>query len=394
MDTLTLKKSLDYLSKVFIALVAFDIILCWFQNNIDLMYSSIICITGLLLARLLFHYRLFDTGSMLIVATLYLVGFYHVIVIENYITCYLILIMIPSIASLLVYSQILRYSFFILSVFLFPLCNYYAGLPLFENYFFYYGLIPSFLAVLYFIKLLELATLEKEQLINELNDKNEEITLYANMMSHELKAPLGSIAGFSSILERKITDPKDKELFSYITQSVESMKTLIHDLLQFSKTSTSNVQLKSLNLNEILDRVIDTFSYEIGLNQIKIETEELQPIIGHAESIQQALQNIISNGIKYQPKDNTHIPCVCVSQNTTKDHYQVIIRDNGIGIDKSHIEDIFQPFKRLHSANDYEGTGLGMSIVEKIMEKHDGTITLSSEAGKGTSVVLNFPLTN
>ena len=153
MNTLTLKKSLDYLSKVFISLIAFDIVYCWTQGNSDLMYSSVICLIGLLLSRIFFHFKLYDPGSMLIVFTLYIVGFFHVIVIGNFVTCYLILISVPIVATLLLENKILRYSLIVFSSILFPLCNYYAGFSLFENYFFYYGLITCYLVTLYFINL-------------------------------------------------------------------------------------------------------------------------------------------------------------------------------------------------------------------------------------------------
>ena len=229
MEAKEIKKSLNFLNIIFIVLVSLDILICFINDDLLLMLSSVYFLIGLLISRFLIKLEKIELGTLTIAFTLYFIGFYHVIVLGNQATCYFILIAVPIIGPLMLEKQSTRFLLFFSSMLLFPLCNYYSGIPLFENYFFYYGLIPSFISVLYFTKLLKEATEEKSLLIDQLKEKNDEILLYSNMMSHDLKAPLRSITGFSSLLLKKDLNLSegDKKLFSYIIDGAEAMRNLI-----------------------------------------------------------------------------------------------------------------------------------------------------------------------
>lgn len=393
MDSKTIKKSLSFLNKIFIVLVVFDIVLCWYKGDKDLMFSSVYFLIGLLFARVLIKFEKQELATLCISFTLYFIGFYHVIVLNNHTTLYFILIAIPIVGPLMLQYQVSRFLLFFTSLLLFPVCNYYSGFALFENYFFFYGLIPSFISVLYFTKILKDVSEEKNVLIEQLKDKNEEILLYSNIMSHDLKAPLRSITGFSELLLKKHPDMSDgdKKLFSYIISGVDSMRNLINDLLLYSKSNSEDIKLETVNLENLVEEVLSTFKFELENKRVEITKKDLGNLMGHKDSLFLVLQNMISNSIKYQPKDEAHIPKINI-EHLKEDHTdQIIISDNGIGLETSKAKDIFTPFKRLHSKRDYEGTGLGMSIVSRLIEKHKGIISVDSEVNKGTKFTIELP---
>lgn len=358
------------------------------------MLSSIYFLIGLVLARVLIKFEKQELATLCISFTLYFIGFFHVIVIGNHATCYFILIAVPIVGPLMLELQISRFLLFFSSMVLFPLCNYFSGFTLFQNYFFYYGLFPSFLSVLYFTKILKEVNEEKNLLIEQLKDKNEEILLYSNIMSHDLKAPLRSISGFSELLLKKHPDMSegDKKLFSYIITGVDSMRNLINDLLLYSKSNSEDIKLDTINLENLLDEVLATFQFELQDRQVEITKTDLGNFTGHKDSIFLVLQNMISNSIKYQPKDKEHIPKINIQHLKENQKDQIIISDNGIGLEIDQAKDIFKPFKRLHSKREYEGTGLGMSIVSRLIEKHKGVIKVDSEVNRGTKFTIELPM--
>lgn len=393
MDAKAIKKSLSFLNKIFIVVVVFDILLCWHKGDTDLMMSSVYFLLGLVIARIFIQFEKQELATLCISYTLYFIGFYHVVVVGNHATCYFILIAIPIVGPLMLERNISRYLLFFSSFLLFPLCNYLSGFGLFDNYFFYYGLIPSFISVMYFSKILNEANEEKSLLIEQLKDKNEEILLYSNIMSHDLKAPLRSITGFSELLLKKHPEMSDgdKKLFTYIIDGVNSMRDLINDLLLYSKSNSEEIKLDTINLENLVDEVLATFKFELDDRQVEISKNELGSLLAHKDSLFLVLQNMISNSIKYQPKDENHIPKIKIQHLKEKLKDQIIISDNGIGLEISNKGEIFKPFKRLHSKRDYEGTGLGMSIVSKLIEKHNGIIKVDSEINKGTRFTIELP---
>jgi len=206
-------------------------------------------------------------------------------------------------------------------------------------------------------------------------------------MSHDIKAPLRNIEGFSTLLQRKLTnlDPKQRELFSFIISGAQSMRNLINDLLEYSKYSIQEYTFKKVDLDRLFDNLILTFDYDIKKDNIQIKKTGLSTVYGHEESLYLVFQNLMSNAIKFQPKDESHKPQIEISQKVNGTKSIVAIKDNGIGFDKNNLEELFMPFQRFHSSSEYEGTGLGMSIVTKIIDKHKGNIEVESELGHGST---------
>lgn len=389
----SLRKSIILLNRIFKVLISADIVVCFLTGSYDYMLSSVILITGLLLAGAIIKHEKYDYGTLFISFTFYIVGFYHVIVLDNYTTCYFILTLVPVVCILLIEKFYFKILLIVASSLLFPLCNYFAGLRIYDNYFFYYGLIPSSYLMIHYYNKLEQLTLTNNKILEELREKNKEIVLFSNMMSHDLKAPLRNIEGFSSLLKKKLKnlDANERELFSFIITGVKSMKKLIDDLLLYSKSSINDYALESFDFDELIESLLQSFNYDIANSNVEINKGKLGMLYGHKDSISLVFQNLISNAIKFQPKEETHIPKISISQINDSSLSQIIVSDNGIGIDTAYVKEMFLPFKRLHSTSQYEGTGLGMSIVKKVIDKHQGTIEVTSKLGQGCKFVISLP---
>jgi len=240
---------------------------------------------------------------------------------------------------------------------------------------------------------LQKVTNDKNQLIDELKNKNEEVMLYSNMMSHDLKAPLGNIEGLSLVLQKRLkgADEKHGKILNVITDSVKSMRKLIDNLLQYSKSHADDYDFQDLELDGLIGQVLTTFNHDIEKNNVEITRTNLSAIYGNEETLALVFQNLISNAIKFQPKIDGHIPKIKINQITKTLDTEIVVSDNGIGLEEDKVNEIFAPFKRFHSSKDYKGTGLGMSIVKKLIEKHNGSISVKSKLGSGTTFTISLP---
>jgi len=276
---------------------------------------------------------------------------------------------------------------------------------------FFLLIVPSvaFLYVVKFIKMqddrlkkniakLNELNLYKEKLNDELKLKNEDLQTFTHIMSHDLKAPLNSITSFSKLVSDRMEgdEPKIKEYLGYITTSAESMSNLIQDLLTYSKVESSElINFQEINLNQLIGEITAKYQFEIEQNKLAFNIDQLPIIRGNADLLHTMFYNLISNSIKYQPKDDdTHIPLVSIKADSSDPRTTLIISDNGIGIKPEYAQNLFTPFKRFHNSSDYEGTGLGMSIVKKVINKHNGTIEVLDTSDRGTSFKLVFPDNN
>jgi len=241
---------------------------------------------------------------------------------------------------------------------------------------------------------LKLRLQEKEILAGELKNKNEELITFSHIMSHDLKTPLNTILSFSNLIKNKVhfNNSELEKYFVYIENSATSMATLINDLLVYSQVDAENKELEIISLNNIIEKVKTHFQFDLSENQIMLKTSNLPNILGDEQMLKTLFHNLISNAVKYQPKNKVnHLPTISITHHTNKLNNFIIIEDNGIGIDNRYIQDLFEPFKRFHTNKDYEGTGLGMSICKKVMDKHNGQIELQSTSEKGSNFKLTFP---
>jgi len=242
-----------------------------------------------------------------------------------------------------------------------------------------------------YLKLKE-SNIEKEKALSSLNDKNEELTLFSNIMVHDLKSPINTIQGFAQVLEMQEKEQEKKECLNYILKSTEAQKQLIDDLLSYSKfNQIRELSLKKICLKSLIEEQLELFSYDLKTKKFIIEIEELPKITADLNSLKTVFQNLISNAIKFQPKEIAHIPILKFYAESDDTFINIYVKDNGIGIDESFVKYLFTPFKKLHSKSVYKGSGLGMSLCKKVMEKHNGEIEVYATSNKGTCFRLSFP---
>ena len=237
----------------------------------------------------------------------------------------------------------------------------------------------------------------------ELEFKNHELQQFSWVVSHDLNEPIRKIQIFIGIIKNLYLkdNPKAFDYINRISKSSERMQTLITDLLAYSRLS-SEVILEKTDLNIVLQDVLSDFDYQIESKNAIIKISDLPIIDSIPSQLRQVFQNLIGNALKFC--GNVPIPKIEISSelvatkafdsvaSSTGNFCRIIISDNGIGFDEIYLDRIFVIFQSLNDRKVYEGTGIGLAISKKIMEKHNGLITAKSELGKGASFILILPL--
>lgn len=232
------------------------------------------------------------------------------------------------------------------------------------------------------------ANLEKKA--QELESANEEITSFAFVASHDLKEPLRKIHTFTNLLltqETMLSEAGRKNL-EKLDSSVNRLNLLINDVLTLTKVHVENEKPAPTDLNRLLERL--QREMQGAWAGATIEVGSLPAILGMENQLFYLFKNLISNGVKFQEKGN--VPLIRIAALQEDGYQKITVSDNGIGIEPDYHKKIFEIFRRLHSRTEYEGTGMGLSICKKIMEKHGGKITVESSPGKGTVFTCWFPL--
>jgi len=225
-------------------------------------------------------------------------------------------------------------------------------------------------------------SLEKQA--KKLTVSNEELERFAYVTSHDLQEPLRMVTNFLQLLQKKYDQQLDETAQKYINFAVDGadrMKTLILDLLEFSRISSTVADHTIINLNNVIIKAKQALRASIDGSQAVINVQYLPSVCGNESQLSQLFQNLISNSIKYK---NGLTPVIDISYSETPIEWEFCIADNGIGIDEKFFEKIFIIFQRLHNKKDYPGTGIGLSICKKIVEKHAGKIWVESSQGQGS----------
>ncbi|TWF44138.1 phospho-acceptor domain-containing protein [Chitinophaga polysaccharea] len=246
-------------------------------------------------------------------------------------------------------------------------------------------------------------TEELREINKSLEASNHDLQQFASVASHDLKEPLRKIQLFGAILRDKFLqmNPSALSYMERIVSSSERMARLINDLLNYSRLSGDSIY-ELTDFNVIVDEILSDLELMILERGAVIAVEKMPQIEAVRGQVRQVFQNIISNALKFSRKDVA--PRVEITAETVTDlnpdsaafsggHYcRIVIRDNGIGFNEKYLSKIFTIFQRLHTAEVYEGTGIGLAIAQKVIDKHGGIITARSREGKGATFIIVLPL--
>lgn len=238
-------------------------------------------------------------------------------------------------------------------------------------------------------------TEELQHYSNELQRSNRELQDFAFVASHDLQEPLRKIQAFGgrikSIYKGKLGDKED--YIDRMQAAAERMSKLIDDLLAFSRVSTRKEPFTDVDLNNVVEDVLDLLEIKIQETNADIQCSSLPVIKADPSQMRQLLQNIIGNALKFVAEDQTPIIKInshCDEQENDK--VVITISDNGIGIEPQYLEKIFTPFQRLHGRDSYAGNGIGLAICRRIVERHQGSISIESTPHHGSSFKITLPV--
>jgi PAS domain S-box-containing protein len=228
----------------------------------------------------------------------------------------------------------------------------------------------------------------------ELERKNRELQDFAFIASHDLNEPLRKIQTFGSLVEARSADRLDQQQRDYIsriTGSANRMQELLAALLNYSRIESKGEEFRPTPLNDVVRDAISDLELGVKKAGAQVIVGPMPTVIGDAAQIRQLFQNLIENAIKFRSRE---APPVIKFHCAEEDGLcRVLVEDNGIGFDEKYLDKIFQPFQRLHGKHEYPGTGIGLAICKKILERHGGTITAKSAPGRGSTFIVTLPVT-
>lgn len=219
----------------------------------------------------------------------------------------------------------------------------------------------------------------------ELERSNADLQQFAYVSSHDLQEPLRMVAGYVKLLARRYKGKLDAdadEFISYAIEGAKRMSELINDLLAYSRVNTHKLELKPTDTNDPFNRALFNLQMTIAENEAVITHDPLPEVMGDATQLLQLFQNLIGNAMKFKSQETVRVH---VGVKKTKEEWIFSVSDNGIGIKEEYFKRIFMVFQRLHSRSEYPGTGIGLSLCKRIVERHEGQLWIESEHGKGTT---------
>jgi PAS domain S-box len=238
----------------------------------------------------------------------------------------------------------------------------------------------------------KMAEQKLKKIIEELERSNDELRQFAYITSHDLQEPLRTIASYTQLIERRYKNKLDDDaddFLDFIVKAAVRMKDMIQGLLYYSRVGTRGEELRSISTEELLEIVLSNLKAAIEENDVTVTHDELPVIVADGGQLIQLFQNLISNGIKF--KKNNEYPKIHISARKGENEHIFSVADNGIGIEPQYFNRIFEVFKRLHTSVEYEGTGIGLSISKRIIERHGGRMWVESEAGNGSIFYFTIP---
>lgn len=227
-----------------------------------------------------------------------------------------------------------------------------------------------------------------------LESSNEELQQFAYVASHDLKEPLRMIGSYTSLIKRRYVtnlDPTAHEFMDFVVDGVTRMENLLNDLLTYSRVNSRELVLKNIDTKITMAIVLNNLQEAIKRQDatVNINYDKMPEIKASKTQINQLFQNLISNAIKFR---GPHSPVINIDCQKNNDQYIFSIKDNGIGINPENQQKIFEMFRRLHTNEEFEGTGIGLATCKKIVEKHKGKIWVESTVGEGSSFFFSIPI--
>jgi len=236
---------------------------------------------------------------------------------------------------------------------------------------------------------------ERETLIGELERSNQELQQFAYIASHDLQEPLRTISSFTQLLARRYKGQIDKdadEFIDFIVDGTNRMQAMIKDLLKYSRVQTRGEEFKPTDVQNALDQALFNLKVTIDENNAEITHDKLPIITADEKQLIQLFQNLIGNAIKFKKPDEPPKIHILSKKDEENKEYILGVSDNGIGMDQQYAGRIFELFQRLHTRDEYKGTGIGLAVAKKIVERHSGRIWVESELGAGSTFYFTIPL--
>jgi PAS domain S-box-containing protein len=233
----------------------------------------------------------------------------------------------------------------------------------------------------------------KEYAVN-LKRSNEDLERFAYVASHDLQEPIRNIISFSQLLSRKYKgklDPDADEYIGFIVAGAKRMQDLVSDLLEYSRVTSRAEPFVPTFCKEVVEKVLHNLYFQIQESNAVIKIESLPVVSADPGQLSMVFQNLIGNAIKFRRDEP---PYIHISAEKIDGMWKFAVTDNGIGIDPAFNDHIFEIFQRLHTRDEYPGTGVGLAIVKKIIERHGGKIWVESETGKGSTFYFTLPESN
>jgi signal transduction histidine kinase/GAF domain-containing protein len=224
-----------------------------------------------------------------------------------------------------------------------------------------------------------------------LKRSNDELQQFAYVASHDLQEPLRMVTAYLSLLDKKYGDQLDGKAQQYMKFAIEGglrAKDLVRDLLEVARVDSQAKPMSSTDMNDVMDKVCSNLGIQINEEHGTVSRDPLPTIMADRAQMTTLLQNLISNAIKFHGDEEPKIRVSCEEKD---EQWLFSVSDNGIGIDKQYGEKVFAIFQRLHSREEYEGTGIGLAIAKKIVERHGGRIWFESQTGQGTTFYFTMP---
>jgi PAS domain S-box-containing protein len=226
----------------------------------------------------------------------------------------------------------------------------------------------------------------------ELERSNTELDEFASVASHDLQEPLRTLSGFAQLLRKQHGEQReteDQEFIGYILDSAKRMQDLINDLLTYSRLGRHDLQPETVDTRELVEEVTWSLAAAIDDADAEVVLHDLPCVQADRRQLEQLFQNLLSNGLKFRGHDH---PRIDVAAARSGDEWEFSVADDGIGIDPAHAERVFGVFERLHARDDHEGTGMGLAICERIVERHGGRIWVEPRRGGGSVFSFTFPI--